>query len=105
MNALLTNVTIGALRSNLAQAEGSLEASNLLVQERVHALSTAKRAAAADPCDFNKARVQEAAQELEEARKDQTSVKADVRRAGEALRVFAYRAKPAITGNGRAMRH
>lgn len=105
MNALLTTVTIRDLNTNLEAAKESFRTADKLVDERIATLTTAKRVAAMDPCDFTKARVQSALSEVEEAKADRNKAREDQRRAAEALRVFAYKAKPALTASGRALRH
>lgn len=105
MNALLQVVTIRDLNANQKAKEDALNAANALMRERIAALSDARRAATSDPCDYNKARVQQVTAELDEVKADIGSIKQDLRLAGRAVREFVYHAKPAINGKGKSIRH
>lgn len=83
---------------NINVVQKNLEVANALLQEKRRAVEGAKVDYFRCKDDYNKALLDRAYMEHAEA-------KAAALRAASALRIFAYRQKPAVTQNGRSIRH
>jgi hypothetical protein len=95
--------TIHSLNAQRAAAESAWREADVLVSTAAVKQRETKRVADCDPCDFTKAAAQAAQQEYDEAFARRLSLKEELRRSSEAVRVFCYKGKT-ISQNGKLVR-